>query len=283
MTAADTSTQAASLPRVSLIVPSFNEPEHTLRASLDSLRQQTFADFECIVVDESTRDELASACQRFCLEDARFIYVRPEQRIGLAASLNLGIARARGELIARFDSDDLCVPDRLAQQVAFLDEHSVVSVVGGALEIIGEDERPIALRNYPSEPEDIARGIHLTNTIAHPTVMFRKSLVTTHGGYNSAFRFSEDLELWLRWMNAGVVFANLPNVLVRYRQEQTRRSSRHWRFNLQARLRNFGRRYWWRRLVGIVCVGAWMLVPEAFQEQFFRAWIFSRQDRPISG
>ena len=264
-------------PRVSLIVPSFNEDPAVVRASLDSVRAQTMADFECIVIDESTDARLAEACRTCCERDARFIYVHPDERLGLSRSLNLGLARARGALVARFDSDDLCAPDRLALQVAFLDAYPEIGVVGGALEIMDESETTLDYRRYPGTHRDIARGMQMTTTLAHPTVMFRRSLFERYGGYNPEFRFSEDLDLWLRWLNAGVAFANLPQVLVRYRQQQTRRHPRHWRYNLRARLRNFGTPYLLRRAAGIFCIALWAALPSAVQESVFRALMLHRQ------
>lgn len=258
-------------PLVSVVVPSFNEDPHIVRASLESVRSQTFTDFECIVVDESTQPELAEACRVVCAEDSRFIYVHPSERLGLAKSLNLAISKARGRLIARFDSDDICMPDRLALQVAFLNAYPEISVVGGALDIISNEGNLLAHRTYPQTSIAIAKGMQITTTIAHPTVMFRKEAIEHHGGYNPDFRFAEDLDMWLRWMNAGLCFANLPQVLVRYRQENTRRDHHHWNFNLQARISNFSGKHWFRRVVGIFCIAAWVAMPKSVQEQIFKA------------
>ncbi len=268
---------AGTAPRVSFVVPAFNEPPAVIRASLDSVRAQSFSDFECLVIDESTDLDRALACRKLCERDARFLYIRPEARIGLAGSLNLGLERARGEYIARFDSDDICLPDRLALQVAYMDSHADVGVVGGALEIIDEDGRSVAFRSYPEGHDAIARGIHLTTTLAHPTVMFRRDAGARFGKYDPAFRFAEDLDLWLRWMNAGVRFGNLPHVLVRYRQNSTRRNHQHWRFNLRARTRNFRMRHLLRRVVGISVIAMWMILPAPLQEAGFRAAMLGRQ------
>jgi glycosyltransferase involved in cell wall biosynthesis len=257
-------------PRVSIVVPSFNEAPPVIAASLASLRAQTMDDFECFVIDESTDESRARACREFCETDPRFIYIHPSERLGLAGSLNLGLSRARGALIARFDADDLCEPERLALQAAFLDAHPTVDVVGGALEVIGENGAHQGVRHYPLEHLDIARSMQLTNAIAHPTVMYRRTAVERHGGYDTSFRYSEDLDLWLRWLNAGVRFANLPQVLVRYRQQLTRRNTLHWRYNLRARTRNFGRSFVLRRAAGIGCIAVWSALPEAVQESVFR-------------
>jgi glycosyltransferase involved in cell wall biosynthesis len=257
-------------PRVSIIVPSFNEAPQIVGASLASVRAQTMDDFECIVVDESTDEARARACREFCETDPRFIYIHPSERLGLAGSLNLGLSRARAALVARFDADDLCQPDRLALQAAFLDAHPMVDVVGGALEVIGEDGTHQGVRRYPLGHLDIARRMQLTNAMAHPTVMYRSAVVERHGSYDTSFRYSEDLDLWLRWLNAGVRFANLPQVLVRYRQQVTRRNTLHWRYNLRARTRNFARPFIVRRAAGIGCVAVWSALPAVVQESLFR-------------
>lgn len=260
----------SALPRVSVIVPVFNEPPEIVRASLASLRNQSLHNFECIVVDESTDASRARECEAQCGVDPRFHYVHPTGRLGLPGSLNLAIDRSSGEYIARFDSDDICMPERLARQVAFLDSHPEIAIVGGALEVIDDDDRTTALRTYPLEHEAIDRGMQSTNTMAHPTVMYRRTATIAHGAYDASYRYSEDLDLWLRWLNAGLRFANLPDVLVRYRQKSTSRQTLHWKYNLRARVRNFSARHFARRCAGIAAIGIWMVLPQRVQVFVFR-------------
>lgn len=269
---------SAISPLVTVVVPSFNEAPDTVRASLKSLRDQTFTDFECIVVDESTRPELAVACRAACAEDKRFIYIQPAERLGLSKSLNLAIDKARGQLIARFDSDDICMLDRLELQVAFLRAHPEISAVGGAMDIISTEGRLIAHRSYPLTPNKIASAMQITNAIAHPTVMFRKEAIDRYGGYNPSCRYCEDLDLWLRWMNAGLFFGNLPQVLVKYRQDNTRRDHLNWRYNLRVRLANFSSLHLIRRIIGIICVATWVAVPGKLQEKIYKAILLRRRD-----
>jgi glycosyltransferase involved in cell wall biosynthesis len=273
---------SAFIPLVTVVVPSFNEDPHIVRASLESIRSQTFTEFECIVIDESTSPDLAQACRAVCAEDPRFIYVHPTERLGLPKSLNLGISKARGQLIARFDSDDICMPDRLALQVAFMQAHPGISVVGGALDIISDEGMFLAHRSYPQTSTAIAKGMQLTTTIAHPTVMYRKEAIEQHGGYNPDFRFAEDLDLWLRWMNAGLLFANLPQVLVQYRQDNTRRDQRHWHFNLRARTANFSGQHLVRRAIGITCIATWITMPKKAQELIFKKLILRRRRSEVA-
>ncbi|WP_290661714.1 glycosyltransferase [Aquabacterium sp.] len=263
-------------PRVSFIVPSFNETPEVISESLRSVAKQTFTDFECIVVDESTDPARAQACERLCNEDPRFIYVKPKERLGLAASLNLALGMARADWVARFDSDDVCLPERIALQMAFLAEHPEVDVLGGGLEIIDEAGKNLAFRDYPVEHDVIARKLQFTTPLAHPTVIYRRRLVLEAGGYDPSFRFAEDLDLWLRLLNRKVRFANLPLTVVRYRQQRTRRQSQHWRFNLKARTKNFSAQMLVRRSIGIAVIGCWSLLPAPAQESVFKRLLLRR-------
>lgn len=263
-------------PRVSVVVPCFNEAPDLIRESLGSLRAQSFTDFECLVIDESTQPERAEACREECARDTRFTYVHPSVRLGLAASLNLGVELSRGEYVARFDSDDICLPERLTLQVGFLDEHPEIDVLGGAMDIINEAGQTTATRLYPCEPTAVERRMQVTNAIAHPTVMARRQVFERHGHYDSSFRFSEDLELWLRWLNAGVTFANLPQVLIRYRQNSTNRSGAHWQYNLQARRRHLSANLLPYRLIGMIVILVWIAVPAGLKDQLFRKIVFYR-------
>ncbi|MGV8934021.1 MAG: glycosyltransferase [Gallionellaceae bacterium] len=257
-------------PCVSFVVPLFNVSPQILMKSLESVTDQSFRDFECIIVDESTEARSSDVCRDFCRRDSRFRHIQPAVRIGLAASLNLGISLARASLVARFDADDICMKDRLSLQVAFMSQHSEVGVLGGSLEIIDNHGTTLAFRRYPSDHSAIQRKMHLTTPLAHPTVIVRREVFNRCGIYDTAFRNAEDLDLWLRFSNGDVIFANLPEVLVRYRQQNTHRPFRHLQFNLKARLKNFHSKYVMRRILGIFLIFFWCAVPPSVQEQVFR-------------
>lgn len=265
-----------AVPKVSIVVPSFNERPEVICESLRSVMSQTFSDFECIVVDESTDPVRAQACRDVCAEDSRFIYHRPTSRLGLAASLNEGLAMARGKWVARFDSDDVCMPDRLAVQMSYLRDHPAVDLLGGGLEIIDEAGLTLAFRDYPETHEEIERAIQFTTPLAHPTVIYRRELVLSVGGYDPTFRCAEDLDLWLRLLHRGARFANVKRTLVKYRQQNVKRPSFHWRFNLRARCKNFSSRLLFRRLAGVVAISAWTIIPSGVQESVFKTLIFRR-------
>jgi glycosyltransferase involved in cell wall biosynthesis len=264
-------------PQASFVVPVFNESRAVLEESLGSVAAQTLRNFECIVVDESTDVAAGAACKEICDRDPRFVYVHPDNRIGLAASLNLGISKARSALIARFDSDDICMPERLEKQTRFMAEHPEIGVLGGGLEIMDEAGETLSFRDYATDHAVIEKRFQTTSSVAHPTVMIRKSVLDQFGAYNPEFRFSEDLELWLRLLNYGVRFANLSETLVRYRQQQTRRNAKHWHFNLRARTSNFKFRYGFRRSLGIAAIAVWAGLPAAVQERVFKVMLLRRR------
>lgn len=258
-------------PIVSCVVPCFNERIEILQLSLGSLRDQSFSNFECIVIDESTNQEIAEFCRKFCDSDSRFAYIHPEKRQGLAASLNMGIQLANGKFVARFDSDDVCRFDRLSKQVDFLDMNPEISILGSAIEIIDEVGKLISFRAYPLSHIDIEKRFIFSSALAHPTVMLRKGLFGTDSSpYDPSFKFSEDLDLWLRLLNKGVKFANLPDALVQYRQHHTSRHKDHWKFNIKSRVRNFSEPYASRKLIGILGIAIWSYIPRGVQQFLFK-------------
>ena len=266
------------MPKISCIVPCLNETVESLEDCFRSLSCQTFANFECILIDESTNIESSLQCKRICELDARFTYIRPQKKMGLAGSLNLGIAASRGEYIARFDSDDICVIERFALQSKFLDQNPEIGVVGGFMEIIDDSGALIGRRNYPISHQDIQKKFIFSNALAHPTVMLRRSALSISGReYDPTFKFAEDLELWLGLLNKGVMFANLPIVLVRYKQQTTTRSFGNWMYNVKARIKNFSSPYPIQKFFGIFAIIVWSLMPKSLQVAIFKKQQFKRQ------
>ncbi len=253
-------------PLVSIILPTFNESINVLEASLKSLFKQTFRNFECIVVDDSTDLALADFCKQLCLQDSRFVYVKPPNRLGLVASLNLALQKARGDWVARFDANDICMPDRIAQQVEFLSKNKDVDVLGGAVEVVDDSLNRLGFKFYPKTHDEIVKKSYFINPLAHPTVMFKRDLVLKVGCYDSSFKSAEDLELWLRLMNKGAKFANLDQILIQYRQSTLSRSYLNWRFNVKARIKNFCVTHLLRRVAGIIMINLWAFLPKKIQE-----------------
>ena len=135
---------------------------------------------------------------------------------GIVPALNLGISRAKNELIARLDSDDLVTPERFLKQIEFLNTNKEVICVGTQLTFIDEVGNEFGNTNYPTRHTDILNRMRYQNCVGHPSVMFRKLAVQQIGGYRSFLTGSEDYDLWLRLSEIGSL-SNLPQKLTKYR------------------------------------------------------------------
>jgi len=213
-----------STPSVSVVMAVYNG-ERWLEETLASLAGQTFGDFEIVAVDDGSTDGSSAILAEAAARDARYRIITQANR-GLVASLNRGLAEARAPLIARIDADDIAEPERFARQVAFLQAHPEVAVLGSAIRIIGEDGAFGRLQSYPCGPAEVAAGMLRRCAFAHPSVMMRREAVLAAGGYREAFRHAEDYDLWLR-LGERHGLDNLPEPLLRYRQHGTSVSFRH--------------------------------------------------------
>ena len=201
-----------SSPRVSVVMPAWNAARWLGRA-LASLVTQTFADIEIIVVDDGSEDATPEIVSAFAARDARVILVR-QDHAGFSAAANRGVAEARGEYIGRLDADDVALPDRFAKQVAFMDAHPEVGVVGGSMIVIDENDRKLHRMPYPTENVDTEMLKY--SALAHPATLIRRSLMAELGGYRRAFVHAEDYDLWLRIAERARL-ANLPDAVTYYR------------------------------------------------------------------
>jgi glycosyltransferase involved in cell wall biosynthesis len=183
-----------------------------LKEAVDSVLGQTFRDFELVVVDDGSTDATPGLLAAYA--DPRLRVVRQENR-GLAAALNRGLDLARGRYVARMDADDVCLPGRLARQVAFLDSHPEVDVLGAWVETFGE--RAGDVWRYPPDAASIRCRLLFENVLAHPSVVMRRAALEREGlRYDPDFRYGQDYELWQR-AGGRLTFANLQEVLVRLR------------------------------------------------------------------
>ena len=222
-------------PRVSVLLPVHNGMPWLVEA-IESLRRQTFTDHEVIVIDDGstdgTGDYLASLAERlaWCVLDGR--------HLGLTPTLNGCLALAVAPLVARLDADDLARPDRLERQVAFMDAHPEVGLLGtGAIEK-APDGRTLRLVTPPTGDADLRAALIRRNPFVHSSVMFRRAIVQRLGGYDTRYRVAQDYDLWMRMAQVTRV-ACLPDVLVERRilptgVSATRARPRRW---AEARIR----------------------------------------------
>jgi glycosyltransferase involved in cell wall biosynthesis len=185
--------------------------------AVQSILQQTFSDWELIIVEEpssgpAVKDLLPDK------SDPRIRVQTHPHRTSLVQQRNRGLEQARGELIAWLDADDVAEPHRLAEQVAFLDRHPEIAVLGSQIKIIDASGGLIGVRRYPLSHEEIVRCLRRFSPLAQPAVMCRRAGVVEAGGYQyEQFPVTEDYELWCRMAQRGYRFANHPGALLRYR------------------------------------------------------------------
>lgn len=221
-------------PPVTVLLAVYNGAPH-LSAALASILAQTKHDFELLVVDDASTDgtpEILRACR-----DQRLRVVRNEMNLGLTASLNRGLALARGEYIARHDADDLSAPERLRLQLAFLQAHPAVAAVGSQGRILDEAERFQEKRDLPLSHASIRFAHLFDNALLHSAVTFRKAAVLEAGGYDEEYRVSQDYELWSR-LGERHALANLPQRLISLRQRQGSLTQTHGRPDLIRRIQS---------------------------------------------
>lgn len=207
-------------PRVTVLMTVYNGLPY-LPAAIESVLRQTFADFELLLIDDASTDG-SVACVR-AYADPRIRLVVNERNGGQARALNQGLQLARGAYIARLDQDDVCLPERLQRQVAWLDRRPEVVAVGTWQCWIGPDGRRRGLepgvRDLRTGDFGAVLGALLTcaTPVAHPTVMYRREAVAAVQGYDETFAPSEDYELWCRLAARRQALAVLPQPLVMVR------------------------------------------------------------------
>ncbi|MGL5948593.1 MAG: glycosyltransferase [Aeromonas sp.] len=247
-----------------------------LQQALESLCQLTLAPADIVVVEDGP---LPVAVQQvLAAYQARW----PLRRHALANNVGLGAALAHGltvchhEWVARFDSDDICHPERFAKQCAYLAAHSEVALLGGYIAEFDHDWRQAhAVRQTPTQAQAIVAHARTRNPFNHMTVMFKKSAVLAAGNYQCEFLF-EDYALWVRMLAQGVVAANLSEVLVYARTGRAMAARRGgWRYAraevaLQWRFFRSGFTSWAKLLANLCVRVPTRLVPSALRVWMYR-------------
>lgn len=205
--------QTRTVPTVSVIMPAYNAEKY-LREAIDSILAQTYTDFEFIIINDGSTDRTREIILSY--DDPRIIYLENEHNSGICITLNRGLDAARGRYIARMDADDISLPQRFAKQVAYLDAHPEVGVLGTDIEVFGEDIATYTFTQLHT-PEECQAGLLFNSCFAHPTVMMRKTVLDANNlRYNDNFRGLEDYELW--WQTSKYTkLNNLAAPLLRYR------------------------------------------------------------------
>ena len=194
--------------------------------AIHSIVNQTFSDFEFLIIDDGSNDESAKIVQSF--RDARIRLVQNKQNLGLTRCLEKGLEMARGEYIARMDADDISLPQRLKKQVEYLEKNPDVSAVGCFWENIDTNGKRQGYTYVPTQKYMCSFMIFLLGEqpIGHPCATYRAEVITRVGGYRSKYLLAQDADLWFRLIAAGYKIANVPEILFLYRTHADQLSSR---------------------------------------------------------
>ena len=210
-------------PAVTVVMPVYNG-ELFLREAVDSVCGQTYRDWELLIVDDHSTDDSRRIAAEYARRDPRVKVITNLQRKGIVGALNTGLDAATGVYIARMDADDISLPERFAQQVAYLETHPEVALCGTWVRMIGAAS---TRRRYPTDPERLRAFALFNCPLAHPTVMWRRAWFERQGLRYDAAACPEDYELWARVVTHFPA-ANLGRVLLHYRIHAASSSSVDW-------------------------------------------------------
>jgi GT2 family glycosyltransferase len=214
-------------PAISVAM-SVYDGERFLALAVESILAQTFADFELLILNDGSKDGSKAIIDSYAAKDPRIRAIHRENR-GLVASLNQLLDEAKAPLVARMDCDDICLPTRFEQQIAFMAEHPDYGVVGTWSADIDEDGEPYGLGglDHPTDHSAFLNSIDSSGPLlCHPSVMMRRDLVRSVGGYHAAFKHCEDYDLWLRLASV-TKMCSVPERLVKYRHWSNQVSTKH--------------------------------------------------------
>ncbi len=211
------------LPKVTVLMPVYNG-ESFLRATMESILEQTFTDFEFLIIDDGSTDSTVEIVRSF--NDERIRLLRNPKRLKLSGALNRGLDDAQGEYIARMDGDDISLPFRLEKQVRLMDTSPEVGVCGAWVRRFGNERKEI--NRYPENAELIRSYALFDCPFAHPTVMLRKSFFDQHSlRYEGQYYPTEDYELWSRALDL-FPGANIQEILLEYRVHDSSMTCSDW-------------------------------------------------------
>jgi glycosyltransferase involved in cell wall biosynthesis len=200
-------------PLLSVVMANFNG-ERYIGDAIRSVLRQTFHEFELIIIDDGSIDESREIIRAMAEMDPR-ITILFQEHLGLVKALNRGCNASRGVYVARLDADDIAMPQRFEQQMAFLRRGSAV-LVGGSIECIDSDGKERFVVTFPKWLEGLKELLMVNCYLAHTTVMFRREVFAAAGGYRPRFECAEDYDLFLR-ISEEYVIENLSEVLCQYR------------------------------------------------------------------
>ncbi|KAM3115014.1 glycosyltransferase family 2 protein [Phormidesmis sp. 146-33] len=208
-------------PKVSVVMSVYNGSQY-LREAVDSILNQTFTDFEFIIINDCSTDSTWPILIEYADRDSRIVLLHNERNLGLTKSLNKGLSLSKGKYIARQDGDDISFLDRLSQQFDYLEMHPEVGTIGTAVELINPQGSKIGEDYPPSEHERLEAAFLFNNPMHHSTLMSQSALMQSIGGYNETFLRSQDYDMFWR-LSRQSRLENISRILLKRRMDDRSR------------------------------------------------------------
>lgn len=203
-------------PSISVIMSVYNETQSEIRQSIYSVLNQTYKNFECIIiVDNPQRTDIINYLTDLAKNDARLIIQTNANNIGLAMSMNKAAQISRGKYLARMDSDDICIETRLQKQYECMESNGW-DLTCTNYEFIDEDDKKLDMVANHVSDENLRKHLPFGSFIHHPTVMIKKEIFEEVGGYRN-FPCSQDYDLWLRLFEKKIKMHYIDEILLQYR------------------------------------------------------------------
>lgn len=204
-----------SAPVVSIILPVYNAAPY-LGEAIDSIRVQSFDDWELIAIDDASADNSAAILDGYATADSRIRVFRNETNLGVGGTLDRAILRSRGQFIARMDADDVCTPDRLAVQLTYLRQNPDVIAVGGQIREMQENGETIRIKSFPTDPDEVYAMMFLCVPIQHPALMVNRAALPDGFNWYEGWSVGEDTNLFFKLTQFGEL-SNVPELILSYR------------------------------------------------------------------
>lgn len=216
-------------PRISVIMSLYNTPEKWLREAIDSVLNQSYKDFEFIIYEDCPTDNSEYIVDDYQTRDNRIVVIKNTENRGLTRNLYDAVNMARGEYIARMDSDDICVLNRFEKQIEYMDSNPEVAVVGSYTNVFSENFNTIGMIDLDDDMEVTRIRMLFSNAgVAHPSAFIRKSFLEKNNiNYDCEYKKSQDFGLWSDIINHMGVIRVIPEILMNYRVHDNQISNKN--------------------------------------------------------
>lgn len=203
--------------KLTVLMSVYNDEEYLVE-SIESILNQTYKDFRFLIYDDASTDNTTNILKKYSKIDPRIKLIINQKNKGLSYNLAQGVLESKTEFIARMDADDIALPNRFEKQIRYMEDKDV-DIVGSYAEIIDQDGSVLRTRRMPIDDKRIKR-LMWACPIIHPSVIYRRKIILKSGSYNPKLRRRQDYDLWFRCMANDAVFYNIPEVLIKYRENE---------------------------------------------------------------